>query len=190
MGQAPPYDCSENKSPNSSGKTPSPAGRSPQRGRVGEGVALWSASPLFVQSPVYIHLSALGVCKHGLARTPCVPPVTPPPPSPTGGGGLSGGYPGGGWQMVCRFGFRFTYTLSAQVYVSGDRQWDKLRLAMFGRRRCLDVKSLTLPPPQPFLALRASCSSPAAGFALQGRGQSGGHSGSGGRVLVSGLHTH
>ena len=66
----------------------------------------------------------------------------------------AGGYPGGGWQMVCRFGFRFTYTLSAQVYVSGDRQWDKFRLAMFGRRRCLDVKSLTpLPSPPP---LRAS----------------------------------
>ena len=103
-------------------------------------------------------------------KTPCVPPVTPPPPSPTGGGELSGGYPSGGWQIVCRFGFRFTCTLSAQVYVSGDRQWDKFRFAMFGRRRCLDVKSLTLPPPQPFLALRASCSSPAAGFALRGRG--------------------
>ena len=105
----------------------------------------------------------------------------PTPALPHRGRGLFGGYPGGGWQMVCRFGFRFTYTLSAQVYVSGDRQWDKLRFAMFGRRRCLDVKSLTLPPPQP---------SPAAGFALQGRGQSGGYPGSGGRVLVSGLHTH
>ena len=88
----------------------------------------------------------------------------PTPALPHRGRGLFGGYPGGGWQMVCRFGFRFTYTLSAQVYVSGDRQWDKLRFAMFGRRRCLDVKSLTLPPPQP---------SPAAGFALQGRGLSG-----------------
>ena len=33
---------------------------------------------------------------------------------------------------------------------------------------------LPLPPPLPFLALRASCSSPAAGFALQGRGWFGG----------------
>ena len=32
----------------------------------------------------------------------------------------------------------------------------------------------SLPPPQPFLALRASCSSPAAGFALQGRGRTAG----------------
>ena len=34
-----------------------------QRGRVGEGVALWSVYLLFVQNPVYIHLSAPGVCK-------------------------------------------------------------------------------------------------------------------------------
>ena len=43
----------------------------------------------------------------------------------------------------------------------------------------------SLPPPYPFLALRASCSSPAAGFALQGRGQNGGRLGSGWRMVCS-----
>ena len=76
-------------------------------------------------------------------------PLTPPPPSPVGGGSRSAG-------------------IGATVPASRPSADDSVTAA----------KWPTLPPPQPFLALRASCSSPAAGFALRGRGQNGGNANS------------
>ena len=63
-----------------------------QRGRVGEGVALWSVYLLFVQNPVYIHLSAPGVCKWmaGIrVLSHCGLFAAPTPALPHGGGGSS-----------------------------------------------------------------------------------------------------
>ena len=46
--------------------------------------------------------------------------------------------------------------------------WSLLR-GLWCAETAMAVGLLPLPPPRPFLALRASCSSPAAGFALRGR---------------------
>ena len=129
------YSGIKQKQPKNS---PSPAGRSPQRGRDGVGVsnnideskAYFSRLLLSPQSSLaaramlvprgegaYRRFVLLRFTTPGLnlgyfkfiplQNTVCAA-SNPTPALPHGGRGLSGGYPGGGWQMICRFGFRFT----------------------------------------------------------------------------------
>ena len=99
----------------------------------------WRAAGCFVRKRQW----CLDCCRYPL---PCPPPLRA---SPCRGGGGSVE----GWLFGCRFGLCV---------------WSLLR-GLWCAETAMAVGLLPLPPPRPFLALRASCSSPAAGFALRGR---------------------
>ena len=115
---------------------PSLAGRSPQWGRVGEGVAILLMKQNFGFSRLLQSSSPSFASQAMLVVAARVVPV------PQGKGAYQ----------------RYS-TIFVPAFTGEGAHYPASA-----------ATSRTLPPPQPFLALRASCSSPAAGFALQGRG--------------------